>query len=654
MKPIAPPEISADTRSAVQELDALTRFSGPPKEFWPRYLKAVGELTCAERTLLYIQRTSASAPPAGGNGNGEEQPWRRVGDWRLSSNNLFEFIARQTDEKVTEIAAACDRDAAGCGCIITTGEWDTQLSARFPSMDVTAIAVQPTLASTTEACVIVALIENIDGASAAEMLVRLRLASDVPGNYQAGAARRQSGNQVERLATALDLSVVVNEKERFYACALAFCNAIAAQLKCDRVSLGWMEQGFIRLQSISRMEKFERTMEAAGALEAAMDEAFDQDEEITWPPAEKDPEGARDATACITKDHEQYARRQGISHLMSIPLRLGEEPVGVITCERDGDAFTHVEMQQMRLACDVASRRLADLKKRDRWFGARAAASLKEFIAGFLGPGHTWAKVSAILAAVVLVVLIFWKVDYRTEANFILRSDEVAYVTAPFDGFIDQVQVRSGDEVSKGSPILSLDRTDLELRRTAAAADIIRNRREMDKARAAGDLAQRGISEALAGQAQATLDLIDLHLSQTSITTPYDAIVVEGDQRERQGAPVKQGEVLFKLARTDSLYVEAKLDERDIHEILDTETGEIAFVSQPKFSFPVRIEQIVPAAIPGDKGNVFLVRCRLEGEPVGWLRPGMSGVCKLNVGKRSLGWVLTHRTTDFLRMYFWW
>jgi hypothetical protein len=47
-------------------------------------------------------------------------------------------------------------------------------------------------------------------------------------------------------------------------------------------------------------------------------------------------------------------------------------------------------------------------------------------------------------------------------------------------------------------------------------------------------------------------------------------------------------------------------------------------------------------------------RCDFE-EPIQpWMRPGMSGVAKLDVGERSLLWVVTHRTMDFLRMYFWW
>jgi hypothetical protein len=29
-------------------------------------------------------------------------------------------------------------------------------------------------------------------------------------------------------------------------------------------------------------------------------------------------------------------------------------------------------------------------------------------------------------------------------------------------------------------------------------------------------------------------------------------------------------------------------------------------------------------------------------------------VAKVNVGKRNLLWIFTHRTVDFLRLYLWW
>jgi hypothetical protein len=91
-----------------------------------------------------------------------------------------------------------------------------------------------------------------------------------------------------------------------------------------------------------------------------------------------------------------------------------------------------------------------------------------------------------------------------------------------------------------------------------------------------------------------------------------------------------------------------------VHEIVQKTAGEVAFVSQPRRKFPLRVIRLEPAAVPKEKENVFLLRGALTSPPEPWWRPGMSGVCKIDIGKRTLGWILTHRTVDFLRMLLWW
>ncbi len=66
------------------------------------------------------------------------------------------------------------------------------------------------------------------------------------------------------------------------------------------------------------------------------------------------------------------------------------------------------------------------------------------------------------------------------------------------------------------------------------------------------------------------------------------------------------------------------------------------------------IDSAAAGVARADGGNVFLVRCAFEGAAPEWWRPGMSGLVKLNVEKRTLFWIVTHRTTDFLRMKLWW
>src|SRR2546422_57997 len=298
----------------------------------------------------------------------------------------------------------------------------------------------------------------------------------------------------------------------------------------------------------------------------------------------------------------------------------------VITCERQDTSFTAAEVEQLRLCSDQATRRLADLHRQDRWFGARLAAWWKDQFAVIVGPQHTWAKVTALLAVILLAALFFVRVPYRVEGNFVLRSDDLSFRTAPFDGYIEQVFVRPGDSVQAGGKLLKLATRELELEESAALADLGRFQREAEKARATNGLAEMRVALALADQSQARLGLVRYRLAESTLKAPFDGVIVEGDLRERLAAPVKQGDALMKIARIENLYVEAEVNERDVHEILGKQRGEIAFVSQPKRKFPVRILMLEPAAFPRRDGNVFLVRCEFEKGVENWWRPGMSGL----------------------------
>jgi Barrel-sandwich domain of CusB or HlyD membrane-fusion/GAF domain len=618
--------INQTMEQALRDLAELRVFQGPARDFWPRFVSGVGNLIAANKvTILVRQQSDPSAPPT----------WRKVGEWSATGGASRILVAF-----TSQLETVAERCASHGSALFPLEPVPARGAGHF------VVAIRLTLARNDEPCVASCLMSEVNDATAREGLLRLGLTADVPASYQVNLAGQQARSDVQKFASALDLMAQVNVEKRFLAAALALCNGLATHFQCDRVSLGWLEAGYVRLRAISRTEKFDRQMAAARALEIAMEECLDQDDEVQFPA----PEGS----TVVTRDHAQFVADQKAGHVCSLPVRLDQKAVAVLTCERQAAGFSDVELQQLRLVADQIARRLGDLKHHDRWFGARWATTTKEFCGKLVGPEHTWAKVLAVLITILLAVFFFLKVDYRVEGNFLLKSDDVAFLTAPFDGYISRVLARPGDLVKKGTDLLRLDTADLELEESAALADLNRYRSEAEKARAAESLAEMRIALSLAAQAQSRLDLVQHRLSQAAVKSPFSGVVAEGDLRERLGAPVKQGDALFKVARIDTLYVEAEISERDVHEILGRSTGEIAFVSQPKLKYPIRIERIEPAAFPKNNGNVFVVRCSFLQGPESWWRPGMSGLCKLNVEKRTLVWIFTHRTVDFLRMMLWW
>lgn len=606
----------------IESLERMQQFAGPPNEFWPVFLEGSAGIAGARFGVLIVRADG-------------EDSWRNLCVWPAGGPRGMR--ASDIKARVEEIAAVSAHKGYA---------WEQARSSRAGKNDGVVLGVRLDLEEQGAVSVAVFFVDKGSGATPEEITTRLKLVSHIPAAYQMGSVANQARQDVVQFAEALDLMVLINAQDRYVAAAMTFCNEVASRYRCERVSLGWLKGGYVRVQAISHMERFEKKMDAVQALEMVMEEAFDQNEEILWPR----PEG----TSFVTRDHEAFSREQGAGNMVSLPIRLDDDPAGVVSCERSGEPFSEEEVRGLRVLCDQAARRLGDLKRYDRWFGARMAAYSKEMLGKLLGVEHTFAKFMSILVCVALAVLIFGKWNYRVEASFLLKTDELSYLPASFDGYIDKVHVKVGDRVTEMDPLLSLDTGELLLEESMAIANQNRYSREAEKARAQNALADMKIALALEAQARARLELVRYNLQHAEVKSPFAGIVVEGDLEEMLGAPVKKGDVLFKVARIDKMYAELKVDERDIHEIAADATGEIAFVSRPKLKFPVKLERIDPVAITEEEGNIFLVRATFTEEISGWWRPGMSGMAKINVGKRNLLWIFTHRTIDFLRLFFWW
>jgi multidrug efflux pump subunit AcrA (membrane-fusion protein) len=206
-----------------------------------------------------------------------------------------------------------------------------------------------------------------------------------------------------------------------------------------------------------------------------------------------------------------------------------------------------------------------------------------------------------------------------------VRSGQVVFVTAPFDGFLERVEFEVGDTVAAGAPLVTFDTRELLVRQAAELAEMNRFTKEVERARAQNALADMRVAEAQLEQARAVLERTRFHLEQAVIAAPIDGVIVEGDLRKRLGSPVRQGEVLLQTARLDDLYLQIEIPEREVHEVLGRTEGRMLFAAQADRSFPVTIERILPGGLPGQAGVVFLARAHSDEPPPAWWRPGMSG-----------------------------
>ena len=595
---------------------------GEPKQFWAEFLKAAARFASAQYSLVCILRP-------------DTPKWTIAGFHPPEASGIL---------KTSGLAAAVEKT---CRAAHGQGDATGQIDVGPNDSPAHIEAIRLELHEGEPPAVGLFIIKNTQLTQPSPPCQRLHAISDVPLLYQLRQRATQNRQDVSRVSKVLDVALEINSQERYMAAAMALCNEIATRYSCDRVSLGWTTGGYVRVQAISHIEKFEKKMAVVQDLEKVMEESLCQDVEIIFP--------APPENTAIMRHHDAFAKSNQLQSMATFPIRLNNEITGALTCERiDVPPFDQEAVSTISLICQQSARHLHDLRAGDRWFGARLAAGLRKKLAGLLGVENTLAKAGGVLLAGLVAALIFVEVEFHVEAPFIIRTDSVAYLPASFDGYIDQVNADVGNIVNQGDLLLTLDTRELLLEESNATANQVRHDREAQKARASNYLSEMKIAQALSAQARAQLKIVRYHLKNAQVRAPFAGIVVEGDLEKMLGAPVRKGDVLFKLARLDKTYVELDVDEKDIHHIRKNAQGRIAFISQPQFKYEVSVKRVDPVAVSKEEGNKFIVRCEFTQTPADWWRPGMSGIAKINAGKKSIAWIITRRTIDFFRLFLWW
>ncbi|MBN4082694.1 HlyD family efflux transporter periplasmic adaptor subunit, partial [Phycisphaeraceae bacterium AH-315-B13] len=213
-------------------------------------------------------------------------------------------------------------------------------------------------------------------------------------------------------------------------------------------------------------------------------------------------------------------------------------------------------------------------------------------------------------------------------------------------------------KVVAGQLLVKFDTSDLELSAVEARQSISQAQSQAADAMRRGNGAEQQQAEAKVMQGQARLDLLNNRIASAQIRAPIDGTIIAGDLTERVGARLKIGEPLFEIAPLDSMRLIAKVADSDIGLVIramqdEGMVGSVATKAYPDRRFPLTVERIVPMAQAKDGKNTFLVHASLD-ESAAWMRPGMEGLAKLEVGDRTLLWIGSRRIVDKLRLWLWW
>lgn len=450
-----------------------------------------------------------------------------------------------------------------------------------------------------------------------------------------------------RLKLALDLVSSLLEQRGLKDSTTAFTTELATRLGCDRVTLGLLEGKRVKVVAVSHSPQFEKRANLMRAIERAMEEAIDQEEAVVYP-------AEREGRPVVARAHEALLQESEAGSAATIPLVHGEHVVGALTFERAAGHRFDVPVLEICAAIASVAGPIIELKHgNEASLPVHAGRTAKGLWDKLAGPGHPGWKLGAIGVAAVAAFLALASGEFRVSGNSTVEGVVQRAVSAPINGFVAEAPLRAGQTVKQGEVIARLDDRDLRLERMKLESQREQFVKQFREAMGKRERAQIAIVSAQIAQAEAQLALVDEQLARTTLTAPFDGLIVSGDLSQRLGSPVERGQVLFEVAPLADYRVVLQVDERDIAYVLSGQRGELTVTSMPDERFPFTVRNITPVNTAREGGNFYRVEAELEQEGETRLRPGMEGVGKINIEERKLVWIWTHGFTDWVRLWLW-
>ena len=196
----------------------------------------------------------------------------------------------------------------------------------------------------------------LDGRS--EQAMQATLAHmEVLAGYSSSHAAKQLLLRSRESNAALDLAgkliASINMADGCKGAVFQVVNDLARFLKCDRVALGWVRHGdSIRLAAISDTEQIDHRLKMVRQMQAAMEECLDQEQAVMYPPPPPRIDEAGETAdpllaGAITHAHRELASADATIKVASLPLRVHDDVIGVVTIELAGEGVIDAKVIEL-------------------------------------------------------------------------------------------------------------------------------------------------------------------------------------------------------------------------------------------------------------------------------------------------------------------
>lgn len=448
--------------------------------------------------------------------------------------------------------------------------------------------------------------------------------------------------EASETAALVDLAARVQSETTVTAAGQVLCDETTRHLNVVQTAVGMTRPGESKcsLIAVSRSEGNVSPERRDTLLEAALDECLLRGEPACWPPPPGTP---RHSLAT----HKQLALRWNAESVVSIPLRMHTgEIVGAWLSVVSAPQQSQDVIGFMQAATPLVAAALRSLQRGERGRIATAWIRLTETLRKRRGR-------LLVLASCVGLGLLCVPMPYAVRGGCEVQPVSLRYIAAPFGARLLQTEVEPGDEVTTGQLLARLDGEEIRWELSGATAEFDRAAKERDSHLVEKDFNAAQVARLDMARIDAKASVLRQRSDQLEIRSPVDGVVISGDLRKAEGAPLTTGQTLLEIAPLDEMVLEIGIPEDDITHVSVGQTVVAVLNALPERNWVGQITRIHPRSELVDQDYVFVAEVHFQND-LGLLRPGMKGRAKITTDNHPLGWNLFHKAFDQVRFWTGW
>jgi len=449
-----------------------------------------------------------------------------------------------------------------------------------------------------------------------------------------GSLIEQNERRLSELDALLRVSREITSTLDLDAVLRAVVNTAAAVVSNDRAAIALVKSRRLVLRAVSAMTRLAPDQAEIFHLEGPLEYLALEPKRIQIGAeglgGEEDPPGA-----AVFSD---YFERQEMRSFMAVPLKDDQGLLGFLILESRQEAWevepAEGDTLDILAAQATVAIRNALLYSQIPLRGVALPMSKLRSKAGALDPRTRRMTLAA--AAVALVGSLLPIVPERTGGPAEVRPLRYQGVRAPTDGVVSRVFVKGGDRVAAGQPIAEVEDPDLASRLAELRAAAEMARRGAATARAANDPGAWRAAQVRFAAIESSLGFEERRARANVLTAPFAGEVLDLDLSQRAGQHLEMGESFCTVAALDSVEAVVDVPEQRIGQVRLGAPVAIKVMAFPAHTFTGRVREVGWRGRADAKGIArFQVRVAVA-NPDLLLRPGMSGIGKATLGRRSL------------------